>query len=89
MTEKEILAELRSLGTEQNRKIYSRHGVQGEMFGVSYANLEKLRKKIKTDHMLAGQLWAAGNHDARILAIERRWSGGRNRNQNGRGARDG
>ncbi|HEY7546669.1 MAG TPA: DNA alkylation repair protein [Blastocatellia bacterium] len=68
MTEKEILAELRSLGTEQNRKIYSRHGVQGEMFGVSYANLEKLRKKIKTDHMLAGQLWAAGNHDARILA---------------------
>ncbi len=68
MTEKEILAALESLGTEQNRKIYHRHGVTDEMFGVSYANLEKLRKKIKTDHTLAERLWATGNHDARILA---------------------
>lgn len=38
------------------------------MFGVSYAVLGKLTKKIKTDHALAVQLWASGNHDARILA---------------------
>lgn len=68
MTEKEILAELSVLGTEQNRKTYRRHGVMNEMFGVSYANLEKLRKKIKVDTDLAGKLWATGNHDARILA---------------------
>lgn len=68
MTEQEVLAELESLGTEQNRKIYRRHGVNDPLFGVSYANLEKLRKKIKTDHALAESLWASKNHDARVLA---------------------
>jgi 3-methyladenine DNA glycosylase AlkD len=68
MTEKEILALLRSLGTEQNRKVYRRHGITSDLFGVSYADLEKLRKKIKTDHHLAEKLWATANHDARILA---------------------
>jgi 3-methyladenine DNA glycosylase AlkD len=62
------LRELESLGTEQNRKIYRRHGVGEQQFGVSFGNLEKLRKRIKVDHQLAQQLWASGNHDARILA---------------------
>jgi 3-methyladenine DNA glycosylase AlkD len=68
MTEKEILALLRSLGTEQNRKVYRRHGITTDLFGVSYTDLEKLRKKIKTDHHLAVKLRATANHDARILA---------------------
>jgi 3-methyladenine DNA glycosylase AlkD len=68
MTAKEVMHELESLGNEQTRKTYSRHGISDEMFGVSYANLEKLRKKIKTDHALAIELWSTGNHDARILA---------------------
>jgi 3-methyladenine DNA glycosylase AlkD len=38
------------------------------MYGVSYTNLGRLRKKIKTDHALALKLWATANHDARILA---------------------
>lgn len=38
------------------------------MFGVSFANLGKLRKKIKTDHDLALTLWDSGNLNARILA---------------------
>ena len=62
------IRELESLGTEQARKIYKRHGVDGDLFGVSYANLDILRKKIKTDQELAEKLWATGNHDARILA---------------------
>ena len=37
--------------------------------GVSYAELGKLKKKIKIDHDLALKLWASGNHDARILAL--------------------
>lgn len=53
MTLQETLRELKSLGTEQNRKLYARHGVTNEMFGVSYANLDKLKKKIKMDHALA------------------------------------
>ncbi len=39
------------------------------MCGVSYANLEKLKKRIKMDHELAAHLWDTGNHDARILAM--------------------
>jgi 3-methyladenine DNA glycosylase AlkD len=35
---------------------------------VSYANLNALKKKIKTDHALALELWRSGNHDARVLA---------------------
>lgn len=65
---REALAELESLGTEQNRNIYRRHGVTGDQFGVSFANLEALRKKIKKDHELAKGLWRSGNHDARVLA---------------------
>lgn len=59
---------LESLGTTQNRKVYGRHGVTGERFGVSYANLGVLKKQIGVDHALAEQLWRTENHDARVLA---------------------
>jgi 3-methyladenine DNA glycosylase AlkD len=65
---KEAMAALEAAGSEQTRKTYRRHGVQGDMFGVSYAVLEKLRKTIKVDHELAEGLWKTGNHDARVLA---------------------
>jgi 3-methyladenine DNA glycosylase AlkD len=64
----EVLAALEEVGTEQNRKIYRRHGVQNPMYGVSVAELKKLHKQIKRDHELAQALWATGNHDARQLA---------------------
>ena len=64
-----VLAELESLGTAQNRKIYARHGVGEPMFGVSFAHLRKLGKKLRHDHDLAQALWASGNHDARVLAL--------------------
>ncbi|MEX2115021.1 MAG: DNA alkylation repair protein [Pirellulales bacterium] len=62
------LARLKAAGSAQTRKTYGRHGVRGEMFGVSYAHLGRLHKEIKTDHALACALWASGNHDARVLA---------------------
>lgn len=64
----EAMQELEALGTAQNRKVYARHGASENMFGVSFANQEKLRKKIKIDHELAAQLWATGNDDAQVLA---------------------
>lgn len=64
----ETLHQLEALGTEQNRKTYRRHGVGENLYGVSWADLGKLQKKIKKDHALAVELWATGNHDARILA---------------------
>lgn len=68
LTDKELLQELKSLGSEQTRKTYKRHGVGHKQFGVSYANLGKLQKKIKIDHDLAGKLWTSRVHDAQILA---------------------
>jgi 3-methyladenine DNA glycosylase AlkD len=64
----DAMNQLKSLGTAQNRKVYGRHGVGGDMFGVSYANLNSLKKKIRTDQELARLLWESGNHDARVLA---------------------
>lgn len=68
MTFEEAMAALEQAGTAQNRKVYARHGVGQNMFGVSYAILGKLTKTIRVDHQLAEQLWRSGNHDARILA---------------------
>ena len=64
----EALGQLEEFGTAQNRKIYGRHGVNQNQFGVSFANQNKLAKAIKRDHSLALDLWANGNHDARVLA---------------------
>lgn len=64
----DILNELESLGSEQFRKTYRRHGVLGDQFGVSTANLQKLQKRIKVDHALALNLWRSGNYDARVFA---------------------
>jgi 3-methyladenine DNA glycosylase AlkD len=68
MNVQEALDTLKSLGTEQNRKTYRRHGAGEDVYGVSFAHLKDLKKKIKTDHELAVALWNSGNHDARVLA---------------------
>jgi len=68
MNKNEVMKALRANGSAQTRKICRRHGVRGDLFGVSYAMLGKLKKKIKVDQSLAEQLWATGNYDARYLA---------------------
>ncbi len=73
-TTQSVLEALEAEGTAQNRKIYARHGVGENQYGVSYAALAKLEKQIKRgkdparDHQIALELWATGNHDARIMA---------------------
>jgi len=62
------LRELKRRGTAQNRKVYRRHGVGENMYGVSFADLRGLAKQITTDQALAVQLWATGNHEAQVLA---------------------
>ena len=42
-----VMAELKKSGTAQARKIYARHGVRGDQYGVSYAVLGRLKKQIK------------------------------------------
>ncbi|MDE0493481.1 MAG: DNA alkylation repair protein [Acidimicrobiaceae bacterium] len=65
----EVMERLETAGTAQNRKVYARHGAAEPMFGVSYADLGRIAKSIKTDHDLAQRLWDSGNHDARVLAL--------------------
>ena len=64
-----VMAELEAAGTAQNRKVYARHGAAEPVFGVSYAELGRIAKPIKTNHALAVELWDSGNHDARVLAL--------------------
>ena len=64
-----VMEQLEAAGTAQNRKVYARHGAAEPMCGVSYAELGRIAKPIKTDHALARQLWDSGNHDARVLAL--------------------
>jgi 3-methyladenine DNA glycosylase AlkD len=40
------------------------------MFGVSFATMKTLVKKIGVDHELALALWDTNNHDARLLALK-------------------
>lgn len=68
MNLQQALKKLQSMGTARNRKVYPRHGVGENLYGVSYANLNKLKKEIKIDHELANRLWETGNHDAMVLA---------------------
>lgn len=63
-----MLATLEQLGSAQTCKTYLRHGAKPPLFGVSYANFGALKKKLKTNHALALDLWRSGNLDARILA---------------------
>lgn len=65
-----VMATLRAQGKPSAAKTYARHGVTEPSFGISYADLGKLIKTIKTDHALALKLWATGNHDARVLATK-------------------
>ena len=68
MKTQDMLRKLEWYGTEQNRKVYRRHGAGDNQFGVSFANLHKLAKQIGHDSDMAEMLWRSGNHDARILA---------------------
>lgn len=65
-----VMTELKKLGTAQNVKIYRRHGAQEPLFGVSYALIGKLAKKLGKHHDLSLALWETGNFDARNLAAQ-------------------
>lgn len=70
MTLSEAMSALEQAGSEQTRKTYLRHGASEPLFGVSFATLKTLLKKIGVDHELALALWDSGNFDARNLAVK-------------------
>lgn len=70
MSRAEAMAALEKAGSAQTRKTYARHGAREPMFGVSFATLKTLMKRIRVDHELALALWDTGNLDARNLAVK-------------------
>lgn len=64
----QTMKELKRLGNAESLKLMPKHGVTGPAFGVRYADLYKIQKRIQPDYGLALKLWETGNHDARILA---------------------
>jgi 3-methyladenine DNA glycosylase AlkD len=68
MTAKEILAELKPLGSDRYKKVMLNHGVKEPLFGVKISDLQKIRKRIKKDYRLALDLYDTGNYDAMYLA---------------------
>ncbi len=70
MSLEETMTALEKAGSAQTRKTYTRHGATEPMFGVSFATLKTLYKRIKVDQALAEALWNTGNFDARNLAVK-------------------
>ena len=68
MTAKEILKELKPLGSDSYKKVMLNHGVKEPFFGVKISDLQKIRKRIKKDYQLALDLYDTGNYDAMYLA---------------------
>jgi 3-methyladenine DNA glycosylase AlkD len=61
MTAKEIVAELKKLGTAQTKKMWMNHGVKIE-------DMKKIQKRVKMDYQLALDLYDTGICDAMYLA---------------------
>ena len=68
MTFERLLSMLETMGLEENRALYVKHGIRGPAYGVAFGHLRDLAKRAGTSAALADTLWATGNHDARILA---------------------
>jgi hypothetical protein len=68
MTAKEILAELKPLGSDGYKRVMVNHGAKEPFFGVKISELQKIVKRIKRDYRLALELYDTGNYDAMYLA---------------------
>src|SRR6187399_1294545 len=68
MTAKEILEEIKPLGSDSYKRVMIKHGVTEPYFGVKISDLQKVVKRIKKDYQLALDLYDTGNYDAMYLA---------------------
>jgi len=68
MTAKDIVAELKKLGTPQIKKMWMNHGAQEPCLGVKVEDMKKIQKRVKMDYKLALDLYDTGIADAMYLA---------------------
>lgn len=68
MQAKEILEELKALGSDNIRNIYTNHGAQGTYWGVKIGDMKPIQKKIKKNYELSKELYKSGVSDAMYFA---------------------
>lgn len=68
MTAKEILSQLKGMGSESIRRIFEKHGAPSNQYGVKIEDLKKIQKKVKKDYALSLELYDSGISDAQYLA---------------------
>ncbi len=65
----EVVKRLKLMGNPRAAEGAARFGIRvSNLLGVSAPNLRWLAKEVGKNHALAGRLWTAGIHDARVLA---------------------
>jgi 3-methyladenine DNA glycosylase AlkD len=68
-TAAEIIAHLRSLGSEENRQGMKRYGIRiDRALGISHGVQRDIAKRIKRNHERAFELWASGIMEAQFIA---------------------
>ncbi len=68
-TVNQIMERLRGMAGPDGTAGMAKFGINTHnAIGISLWDLRKLAKEIDTDHTLAGQLWATGVHEAKLLA---------------------
>ena len=68
-TAQDIVAHLRSIGSEENRAGMARFGINtATALGVGNTDLRPLARKLKRNHERSLALWASGIREARLLA---------------------
>ncbi len=68
VTAKEIIDQLKTLGSESIKKVLIKHGAKEPFYGVKVEELKKIEKKIKKDYALSLALYDSGISDAMYLA---------------------
>jgi 3-methyladenine DNA glycosylase AlkD len=68
MTGKEILSQLKEMGTESIRKVLAKHGAPSNQYGVKIEDMKKIVKKVKKAYNLSMQLYDSGIPDAQYFA---------------------
>lgn len=68
-TAAEIVAHLRSLGSEANREGMKRYGISiDRALGISHGDQRRIARLIKRNHARAFELWASGITEAQFIA---------------------
>jgi 3-methyladenine DNA glycosylase AlkD len=68
MTSKQVLDELKKMGTAPIKKILMTHGAKEPIYGVKIGDMKTIVKKIKKDYPLSMELYNSGVYDAMYMA---------------------